>query len=190
VALALAARRPELVDRLVVIGTPAPHEQIPWMPSERHLALESVRDESASAARSVIARQLAPLLEGRDGGNERLGLLGARAADDAALATPGTRERLDRMLASAFAQGATGMADDIAGYSLQPWGFEPAEVQAKTLLLYGARDPIAAAKHGTWWQKQLPDARLEMTPSAGHLLIVPRWQRALSHLAPGLKRRG
>ncbi|MFN8541881.1 MAG: alpha/beta fold hydrolase [Thermomicrobiales bacterium] len=32
VALALAARHPDLVDRAVVIGTPAPYAAVPWIP--------------------------------------------------------------------------------------------------------------------------------------------------------------
>jgi pimeloyl-ACP methyl ester carboxylesterase len=111
-----------------------------------------------------------------------LGIIGATPADDAALSRPGARDRLGAMLAVAFAQGSTGMAADIAGYTLRPWGFEPREVAAKTLLLFGAKDPVAASRHGRWWQGQLPDARLEMVPDAGHLVIIPMWKRALSFL--------
>ena len=32
---------------------------------------------------------------------------------------------------------------------------------------------------------ELPNARLEVAPGAGHLLVVPMWARSLSHLAPG-----
>ena len=92
------------------------------------------------------------------------------------------------MLAAALAQGVTGLAADIARYSLQPWGFDLSEVRPKTLLLYGSQDPIAASRHGRWWQQRLPDARLEMVPQAGHLLVIPMWQRVLSHLAPYNKR--
>jgi len=113
-----------------------------------------------------------------------LAMLGKSPADDEALAMPGAAERLDEMMAAAFAQGPMGLAADMAGYTLRPWGFEPAEVQAKTLCLYGARDAILSAGHGRWWQKNLPQARLEMVPNAGHLLVIPMWKRALSHLAP------
>jgi pimeloyl-ACP methyl ester carboxylesterase len=92
------------------------------------------------------------------------------------------------MLTAAFAQGAAGMAADIAGYCLQPWGFEPADVKAKTLLVYGARDATAGPRHGSWWQERLPDARLEVVPGAGHLLVIPMWERVLSHLAPHTRR--
>ena len=57
-------------------------------------------------------------------------------------------------------------------------------VQAKTLLLYGSADPDAAANHGTAWQRRLPNARLEMVPGGSHDLLVPKWARILSHLAP------
>jgi pimeloyl-ACP methyl ester carboxylesterase len=57
-------------------------------------------------------------------------------------------------------------------------------VVAKTLL-YGSVDPVAGSRHGAWWQKRLPNARLEVVPGAGHLLILPMWARTLSHLAPG-----
>jgi hypothetical protein len=58
----------------------------------------------------------------------------------------------------------------------------------KTLLVYGAKDAIGS-RHANWFQQALPDARVEMDPNAGHLVIVPRWDRMLSHLAPGSKPR-
>jgi pimeloyl-ACP methyl ester carboxylesterase len=92
------------------------------------------------------------------------------------------------MAVEAFAQGAAGMAMDIAGYSLRPWGFDPSQVQQKTLLIYGARDPVAGSKHGRWWQQHLPNARLEMVPDGGHFVVLPMWKRILSLLAPGTAR--
>jgi pimeloyl-ACP methyl ester carboxylesterase len=187
VALALAARRPDLVDRVVVLATPAPNDQVPWIPPEQQAALDELRGLAAGAARAALSQQLAPLIP-RDAGADVLGLLAASPTDDTALAAPGARNRLTRMLENAFVQGAAGMAGDIAGYCLQPWGFEPEAVQAKTLLLYGSRDPVAGPRHGSWWQKRLPNARLEVIPDAGHLLILSMWGRALSHLAPGATR--
>jgi pimeloyl-ACP methyl ester carboxylesterase len=67
-------------------------------------------------------------------------------------------------------------------------GFELSEVTAKTLLLFGAKDPLTGSRHGSWWQKRLPDARLEMSPDGGHELLVPMWKRVLSHVAPHCKR--
>lgn len=189
VALALAARRPELVDRVVVLCTPAPHEHVPWIPPEQHAALEHLRGLPLDQVRAALTEQLAPVIPSDPGSPAVLELLGATPADDTALAQSGATERLREMLDQAFAQGATGLVSDITGYCLQPWGFEPEAVQAKTLLLYGSRDPVAGQRHGTWWQKHLPNARLEVVPGAGHLLILTMWQRVLSHLAPGAKSR-
>ena len=67
-------------------------------------------------------------------------------------------------------------------------GFELSDVTAKTLLLFGAKDPLTGSRHGVWWQQRLPEARLEMNPQGGHELLVPTWKRVLSHLAPHCKR--
>ncbi len=105
------------------------------------------------------------------------------------LSEPRRRVRASaRCSGSRSCRAPTGLAADIAGYCLQPWGFEPGEVEAKVLLLYGSRDPVAGPKHGRWWKEQLPDSRLEVSPGSGHLLIVPLWHRVLSHLAPGRAR--
>jgi pimeloyl-ACP methyl ester carboxylesterase len=69
-----------------------------------------------------------------------------------------------------------------------PFGI--ADVRAKSLLLFGSKDPLAGAGHGRWWQRQLPDARLEVYPDGTHDLLGPAWPRALSHLAPRCRRGG
>lgn len=60
-------------------------------------------------------------------------------------------------------------------------------VTAKTLLLFGTADPHTGNSHGTRWQQRLPNARLEMVPNGDHDLLVPKWSRILSHLAPRRK---
>jgi pimeloyl-ACP methyl ester carboxylesterase len=67
-------------------------------------------------------------------------------------------------------------------------GPDPTQVTAKTLLLYGAKDPIAGPRDGKWYQQRLPNARYEQVPGEGRLLVGPMWRRALSHLAPNHRR--
>jgi pimeloyl-ACP methyl ester carboxylesterase len=186
VALALAARHPDLVERVAVVATPAPDEEVPWIPPEQHAGLDALRDQPPAAVHEALSQQLSALVpaDRRPG----IALLGPTGADDAALATPGARDRLGAMLDAAFAQGTAGLAADLAGYCLRPWGFEPAQVGAKALLLYGAKDPIAGPRHGIWYQSRLPDARYEQSPDSGHMLVIPRWPRILSFLAPHTKR--
>jgi pimeloyl-ACP methyl ester carboxylesterase len=184
VALALAARRPDLVERLAVIATPAPDSEVPWIADEQRNDLERLGALSPEEAHAELRASLASLVPEDPHSPESLWLLGAGPADEGALGANGVRARLGEMLQAAFVQGTGGLAADIAGYCLQPWGFEPQSVEAETLLLYGARDALAGPRHGRWWKSQLPDARLEVVPGAGHLLVVPAWARALSHLVP------
>jgi pimeloyl-ACP methyl ester carboxylesterase len=184
VALALAARRPDLVDRVAILATPAPDEAVPWIPEEQKQGLEALRSLPPSQVHRQLGEQLGQMLPENPSNEDLLSLLGKSPADDGVLAIPGVSDRLASMLKAAYAQGTAGLAADIAGYCLRPWGFEPADVHAKTLCMYGAKDPVAGPRHGTWWQKNLPQARLEMVPDAGHLLVFPMWKRVLSFLAP------
>ena len=85
-------------------------------------------------------------------------------------------------------QGAPGgVAGDVLSYTARPWGFDPRDVQAKTLILAGQADPIAGNAHAAWYKKAVPDSRVEMVPGVGHLVIAQAWGRVLSHLAPGTK---
>jgi len=118
-----------------------------------------------------------------------MALLGPTDADADALDRPGARARLEAMIDGALVQGPVGIAADIAGYCLRPWGFELSDVAAKTLLLYGSADPVAGPAHGRWYRGQLADARYEQVPGQGHLLVIPMWKRVLAHLAPGTTRR-
>jgi pimeloyl-ACP methyl ester carboxylesterase len=184
VALALAARHPGLVERVAVIATPAPDEAVPWIPAEQRDALEALRGKSADEVHAALAAQMAGLVPTDPAAPKALDLIGNSPADEPVLAQGDVKDRLGTMFGEAFAQGATGMVADIAGYCLRPWGFEPGDVRQKALLIYGARDPITGSKHGRWWQQHLPDARLEMVPDAGHLVVVPMWNRVLSFLSP------
>lgn len=184
VALALAARRPDLVDRVVVLATPAPDAEVPWIARGPRDVLEGLRALAPEEVHAELGERLGSVIPEDPHSPEALWLLCASSADEAALRADGVHARLGDMLQAAFAQGGRGLAADIAGYCLQPWGFEPEAVQAKTLLLYGSRDPLVDPRHGRWWQSRLPDARLEVVPEAGHLVVVPMWARVLSHLAP------
>jgi pimeloyl-ACP methyl ester carboxylesterase len=191
VALALAARHPDLVDRVVVVATPAPDEDVPWVEPDQRTELERLRQLPPEEAHAALCRSLAPVVPSDPFSDHALWLLASEGTSDkAALLSPRVRNRLGEMLRASFAQGAAGLAADIAGYCLQPWGFEPEAVQAKTLLLYGTRDPLAGPRHARWWQERLPNVRLETDPDAGHLVLISKWSRALAYLTPDRERIG
>lgn len=183
VALALAARRPDLVRRVAVIGTPAPDEQVPWY-GENRAYTDALRGVPAAEAQAAMTEVFAPMLAATTG-DARFALLTDPDVDAAVLAGAGVAERLRVMLDGAFARGAAGMVADVAGYTLAPWGFEPSAVRAEVLLGYGERDEPVGPAHGQWWQEALPHARLEVVGGVGHLVVVPFWGRALAHLTAG-----
>ena len=191
VALALAARHPDLVDRVVVVATPAPDEEVPWVDPDQRTELERLRQLAPEEVHAALGRSLAPVVPSDPFSDQALWLLAAEGTSDkAALRSPGVRNRLGEMLRAAFTQGAAGMAADIAGYCLQPWGFEPEAIEAEVLLLYGGRDPLAGPRHARWWQERLPNVRLETDPDAGHLVLISMWSRALAYLTPDRERVG
>ncbi|MCX6466078.1 MAG: alpha/beta hydrolase [Pseudonocardiales bacterium] len=184
VALALAAARPELVGRVAVLGTPAPDEEVPWYGTENRAGLDALRGLPAAQARAALAGMFGPLVAGTPR-EARAGLVTDPGADAALLADADLAGRLDAMLDVAFAQGATGLADDVAGYGLAPWGVDPAGVRAEVLLGYGGADALVPAEHGRWWAARLPAATLDVVPGVAHLVAVAYWARALAHLTGG-----
>jgi pimeloyl-ACP methyl ester carboxylesterase len=180
VALALAARHPELVGRVALAGTPAPDEDVPWYGDDNRAMIDALRGRSATDAVAALTTIFAafPL-----DAEAVLDLSGVGTAD-AAVLTPAVRERLRASLDAATAQGLTGMVADLAGYALADWGFTPAQVAADVLLAYGADDERVPPVHGEWYRDQLPSAELSVWPGVGHLVVVPAWGRVLDHLVP------
>ena len=180
VASALAANRPDLVDRLALVATPAPESEQPWLLPEIKQALGYPNPPT----QQLVEQNLRTYLNSQPPSEIGRTLLGVSDADAKALAHPHTADALAAMIEESFTQGDQAMINEIAGFNLRPWGFTPSDIQAKTLCLYGTKDPLTPHRHGKWWQKQLPNARLEMSPNTGHLLIFPMWKRVLSYLLP------
>ncbi|NUU07213.1 alpha/beta fold hydrolase [Leifsonia sp. C5G2] len=188
VALALAARHPQLVDRVAIVGTPAPNEAVPWIEPQLQAMSDRLAAMEPDAARAQLSGMLQPQADAvaaaSEPGDVPLDLLGVGAVDQQVLTRPGLHDRLGRMLQDAFRQGSVGVADDILSYTARPWGFDLADVAAKTLVIAGQADAVAGHAHAAWYQRSLPDARMEMVPGVGHLAVAPMWGRILSHVAP------
>jgi pimeloyl-ACP methyl ester carboxylesterase len=182
IALALAARHPELVDRVAVVGTPAPNSAVEWIPKP----YAELNARLAALPIAQARRELRAMLAGQvpTSAEPDPALLGATEADTQALQQPGALNRIHHMLAEAYQQGPIGVADDILSYATDDWGFDLADVRAPVLLVYGAEDATVPSAHGRWYQRQLPDASLTVVPQAGHLAIIPAWRELLEHLSP------
>lgn len=177
VAVALAARRPELVRAVAVAGTPAPHEDVPWIPEENMAMMEPLRADPG-AATGVLTGVFAEMAASPEAG--LAAVMGGPADEGALEADPGLRRRLTAMMAEAFVPGSVGVAADIVSYTLVPWGFDPAAVRARATAFYGAEDPIVTPAHGQWYVERIPQADLRVVPGIGHLVVAPAWADILA----------
>jgi pimeloyl-ACP methyl ester carboxylesterase len=80
------------------------------------------------------------------------------------------RQWLVTALTEAFRQGIDGpVYDNFLEY--QPWGFDPAEIQAPMFLWHGDADINAPVEEARLLARLAPDCTLETYPGEGHLLI-------------------
>jgi pimeloyl-ACP methyl ester carboxylesterase len=181
VALALAARHPDLVRAAAIVATPAPQEAVPWIPEEHLAMIDELRGDPghATAALAEVLAETAAMPPAA-----AVSMVGGGGADDAALGVdPARRARLEVMLAEAMAQGAVGMAADIVSYTVTPWGFDPAAVGAPAIGFYGADDETVPPAHGEWYAGQVPGADLRVVAGIGHLVALTRWADILAAVA-------
>jgi pimeloyl-ACP methyl ester carboxylesterase len=181
VAAACAARHPDRVSRVAVIGTPAPQQDVPWVPVDQQQLVDELATLPPDQAREGLLEALSQAYAGEHPPEWWLSSVSGDA-DAAVLDDPVHRARLAASLGHGMGPGIAGMSDDILAYCSQPWGFDPEQVRAPTLLLYGEDDVVVPEPHGRWWEKRLPDAELSVVPRIGHLVVVPAWARALEHL--------
>ncbi|HET6951008.1 MAG TPA: alpha/beta hydrolase [Acidimicrobiales bacterium] len=181
VALALAARHPAVVRAVAVVATPAPHEEVPWIPAEHAAMLDQLRADPGGATAALAPAFGEVVGAPRDA---RVATVATGPADAAVLAAdPAAGARLAGMLDVAFAQGALGMAADIVSYTVVPWGFDPSAVGAPTTAFYGADDVIVPPAHGEWYVARVPGASLRVVAGAGHLVALAAWGEILEALA-------
>ncbi|MDP9366363.1 MAG: alpha/beta hydrolase, partial [Chloroflexota bacterium] len=100
-------------------------------------------------------------------------------ADHAALAGPWAW--LLDVVNPAVAAGPGGLIDDDLAY-VAPWGFDPADVAAPTLILHGAQDRMVPSSHGAWLARRCPAAELRLSPNDGHISVLGAAEAALSWL--------
>jgi pimeloyl-ACP methyl ester carboxylesterase len=174
-ALALAARHPERVSSVIVIATPAPHEEVPWVADAFWPMLLMLR-QRPEAATATLGMALQPVVQDMDAA---VAGLGSGDADERLLAGP-VRERLEAMLVEAFRQGTAGLAADIAATNVVPWGFDLGDVRAPVQLYYGDDDGLVTPAHGRHFEERLPQTSLRTVPDAGHLLLIEHWGEILA----------
>jgi pimeloyl-ACP methyl ester carboxylesterase len=179
VALALAARHPDLVRAVALVVTPASDDDVPWLPDEHRQVLRPLRDDPG-AARPTLREVFAPFAADVDAA---VTTVTSGAADAAALEDPAVRERVAAMVAEAFRPGADGVATDVAAADVLPWGFDPAAVGARTTLHYGDADELVTPAHGEHFARVIAGSTLRVVPGAGHLLPLLDWPAILASVS-------
>src|SRR5690606_37095018 len=183
VALALAARHPDLVHRVVMQGTPAPHEEIPWIDPVMYDGLLELSHLPVDEIRLALTTMFEEMSDGVLSDDVLFALLGVSPADNHVLMDLGARERVVSLLRPAFDQGVAGMVDDIMGPNVRPGGFCMDDVQASIRVPYGEADAIGGFAHRAEWRALSPQARLEVQEDVGPLVAIAGWQRPLHLLA-------
>lgn len=177
VALALAANHASRVKSVAIMGTPAPDDQVRWIPDEYNemIAQLAPHPETAIAA-------MAPMFAALDSTSDNaFALLGSGAAEKAVLAAdPARKARVAAMLKEAFAQNGEGLAAEIAAYTLSPLDYPLANISARVRLFYSESDIVVGPAHGDWYLSQIRDAQLTTIPEAGHLMALTMWGAMLA----------
>lgn len=87
----------------------------------------------------------------------------------------------------AVANGPAAMIDDELAY-VSPWGFDPANITAPVLFLYGDQDRVVPLGHGEWLANRCPGAELRHTPEDGHISILDLGAEAIAWLSKHSRR--
>jgi pimeloyl-ACP methyl ester carboxylesterase len=175
-ALSLAARYPELIDRLAIVALPKAGGRGLIEPVRRMLGLSRIESFSPRSELDRVIAAHGPL------SLESLGI----DDTDPVLTQPGLRGRLDRMIDEAARQGTTGLASDLIAFRDRSWSLDLPAITAETLLIYGDRDPNATVGDGHWYSRRIRGSRVVEVKNAGALAIVSAWSRILAHVSgPG-----
>jgi pimeloyl-ACP methyl ester carboxylesterase len=159
-ALAVAARGPERVARVALVGSMPVPDRIALMPAPVRTAMRVARVSPGFAS----------------GGLERWGRrppppTGGEASDEAY-----ARGRIE-----AFRDGGGWLARELA-YLGRPWGFALADVRAPVTLWWGDRDVVTPPAIAHDYARRLPDAELRIVDGT-HQLLFQRWRDILADAA-------
>jgi len=155
-ALTLAARHPESVERLVLVAPAG----LTALPSAASTLLAAISEPLLAARRRLVGLSQSP--RGR-----RL-LLGLAVADAAELSPAQARLIIE---ASATARRASAALATITRAELRPL---LADVRAPLGLIWGTADRTVPARSAELVRAARPDVELVLVPQAGHLPMIER----------------
>nr|WP_276570834.1 alpha/beta hydrolase [Halochromatium glycolicum] len=96
--------------------------------------------------------------------------LAAPLADRQVLSDPKVRAILNRTIADAMRNGASGARRDLRLYT-HDWGMRLEEIEFPVRIWHGQADGTVPIEHARWYAKQIPAASLTERPGEGHYSI-------------------
>jgi pimeloyl-ACP methyl ester carboxylesterase len=102
--------------------------------------------------------------------------------DQVVLQQPELIQTFVRDFPEAYRQGGRGAAHDIY-VVCYPWGFQPAEIRAKTFVWQGEADPNVPPAMGRYFAETIPDCAASFVPGAGHMLFYTHFEAILHQAA-------
>lgn len=185
--LAVAARHPDRVERVVVVAGLVPFEAYAepgildqadggrWMVAElgaelgpRGLATEALPMLAPHPCDPELAREF--VLEQADPRRRR-------ELD----AVPGAVEAMAAGVVDAVARGTDGLRRDLE-LQVEPADVDWSAVRCPVELVYADRDSTTPVDFGRWWAHRLPWAELTVEEGAGHLVALTHWSELLERL--------
>ncbi|MDZ7751282.1 MAG: alpha/beta fold hydrolase [Gammaproteobacteria bacterium] len=170
-ALACAARLPERVAAVVLVGALGPVGEVPLRRAMTPLARLGFWLAAAAPALLGGIFTVAGRLLARWPGLLRLGL-GAwgPAADRRVLARDDVQRALLAGVADALGSGGGAAAAELARYA-RPWGFDLAAVGQPVLLWHGTADHVVPVQHARRLAADLPDVSTHLLVDEGHFSV-------------------
>ncbi len=163
-ALAGAAALPARVDRVSVVGCPAPFTGPEFLdgmaPQNRALWM------LAREGHAALSAALAPMASDPSALADQL-LEGLPTADVAVFADSEARANFSRALIDGLRQGVGGTARDLALIAT-PWGFDLSQVTQPVEIWHGDADRNIPVNHGVRLSEAWPRARTHVWSGRGH----------------------
>ena len=90
---------------------------------------------------------------------------------DRAVLTGDWAEFLHASFLRALAPGVDGWLDDDLAF-VQPWGFDPVDIEVPVLVLQGEHDKMVPFGHGRWLASRIRTADVRLSAEHGHLTLL------------------
>lgn len=183
-ALACASLLPRRVTRAAVVvgAAPADDPEFDFLAGMAEINLKEFG--AAQEGREAIEQELRPYVEAvRSDPNAVLDQIASELPDfdREVLDRPLVRAVFRESLVESVRQGSDGWADDDLAFA-SSWGCRLEDIDIPVRLWQGELDVLVPRSHGEYLARKIPDAKFDLVPGAGHLLL-DHWPEVLAWLS-------